>query len=381
MDLLTGYGSDASDDEHNHTPVSGSACAPPGALQTAVHKQQLPAQQPQHRHHPPAPSQPKMAPDVGGIAGGGGASSGLLARLPQPSATTSGLQGLPPPSGGDARGPGPRKVVSMQLPFRKELLAAALDSDDEDEPAAKRVKATGAKSRLMDFLPPPKHDTGAVRALGAAPARERPAKATGSAAGSASAAAASRSAAAGAGGGGGDHLPADFFAGGATEPLGNEAYRVRDDGGGGASATYYDASTGAYPYDTYGGSYDQSAYYAHDYGSAAAAGPLPSAAAAGGRGATTAGPAAPAGPEDLIAEALRAEQERASKRGGGGGGGVKLVEINAKELTAMDPAAREAANSARDALGPEYAREYGIGSDLGCATRATPLPAHLAAHH
>ncbi|GIL54463.1 hypothetical protein Vafri_9994 [Volvox africanus] len=288
-----------------------------------------------------------------------------LAQLPRPATatflnpSTSGHSIPSPAMGTDGRG-GVRKIVSMQLPFRKELLAATLDSDDEDEPAAKRVKTTGAKSRLMDFLPPPKHDTRTVRPLesvsreltplaGAATTAGARAGATASTAGNA---AGMTAGGCGTAGGTTSTLPTDFFSDVTEATDTNQAYYVADDylpeGGQRAytgpsvethpDGTYYDSS---YP--------DTSAYYTHGYGPAG--GPS-SAAGAASRAGVGAGPSAA---KDLIAEALRAEQERANKRGGGDAGPVKLVEINANDLTRMDPAAREAANSARDALGPEYA--------------------------
>ncbi|GIL92220.1 hypothetical protein Vretifemale_19780 [Volvox reticuliferus] len=249
---------------------------------------------------------------------------------------------------------GVRKIVSMQLPFRKELLAAALDSDDEDEPVAKRVKTTRAKSRLMDFLPPPKYDRGGTaRPLGSASSELNPPAGATTTAG---AAASIRGNAVGMTDGGCDTaggstttLPADFFSQEAEAVHSNQAYYVAaDDFPGRAQRAYTGSADETEPGAPYHDSAypHPAAYCAHDYGPAA--GPSRVAGAASRAGTASA-------PEDVVAEALRAEQERANKRGGGGAGPVKMVEINARDLTQMDPAAREAANSARDALGPEYA--------------------------
>ncbi|EFJ53237.1 hypothetical protein VOLCADRAFT_86322 [Volvox carteri f. nagariensis] len=352
MDLLTGYGSDASDNEDNVVPTSNSVPVTEGRQSTVAQAQQQQQQIQSEREGVKA--------NGGGIPSEGGTGDGLWERLPRPAVTSStpsisGLASLPPPSGGEPRGGGggTRKVVTMQLPFRKELLAAALDSDDEDEPAAKRVKTAGGKSRLMDFLPPPKYDTGIARPLGAvstkaaAPAPPAAAPPPVPAPGAFGSTAAGSSAGA---------LPADFFTGGAPPaPYGNEAYRVRDDDADDMPGAANHPGPAYYGAAGFAASPAYYAYTPHDYGPSASGPPLSGGTASGRVSTAAMPPPPPAGPEDLIAEALRAEQERASKRGGGGAGGMKLVEINAKDLTRMDPAAKEAANSARDALGPEYA--------------------------
>ncbi|KAG2502247.1 hypothetical protein HYH03_000733 [Edaphochlamys debaryana] len=382
MDLLGGYGSEndgsGSDGEREAVPkqASPTRASAPGARTGLLGSM------------PPPKAPTSKEEDPGAPSAGGGR---LWSKLPAPSGAGGavGLGSLPPPSAAGpsaaASGPGARRVVKMALPFQKELLAAAaLDSDDDDEPAAKRAKQTGGgKSKLMDFLPPPKFSVGPGAALGAGTAQPRSAGAVGrgtASAGAAAAGAGPGSAAAAAGGGGaGAPLPSDFFAGGAGAAYDNEAFRVKDDAQQPAGPAMY----GAHMYPPPAGApahhdpYTQ-AYYHQQQGYAAGYGPGPSGpagpsagpgpSASGRRAAAGAwrteddeeggGAGAPQGtPEELIAAALRAEAERAGKRGKGGArpGEVKVVEIKAKDLTHMDPAAAAAAQSTREALGSEYA--------------------------
>ncbi|GLI61519.1 hypothetical protein VaNZ11_003899 [Volvox africanus] len=372
MDLLTGYGSDASDSEDGCVPLTESNSDAAGK-QSVLHRatpllsQSRPERAQQHQKPQGAQSGADLSKqnDVSDVPEGTADVSLGLAQLPRPATvtflnpSTRGHSMISPALGNDGRD-GVRKIVSMQLPFRKELLAATLDSDDEDEPVAKRVRTTGAKSRLMDFLPPPKYDTGTVRPLESVSREPTPLAGSATTAGVRAGAAASTAgnaagmAAGGCGTAGGNTttLPTDFFSDFTQATYSNQAYYVADDDlPEGGQRAYTGPSVETHPDGTYYDSScsDPSAYFTHDYGPAA--GPSRAAGAASRAGIVAAASAA----KDLIAEALRAEQERANKRGGSDAGPVKLVEINATDLTRMDPAAREAANSARDALGPEYA--------------------------
>lgn len=100
MDLLGGYGS-GSDDEQSDGTAQTSASAPEALKQP-------------------------------------------WAKLPTPSAAT-------------------KRIVAFQLPLNRSMLKEEANSDDEkeaEERAAKRAKiaASKLKSKLMDFLPPPKND-------------------------------------------------------------------------------------------------------------------------------------------------------------------------------------------------------------------------------
>lgn len=310
----------------------------------------------------------------------------FFSSLPRPGGA-SGLSSLPPPSssslgggGAEGRTAGGKKVI--MLPLQRQLLAAAaLDSDDEEEPAAKRFKAgAGGKSKLMDFLPPPKNDTGPITGtLGGGLSRSS--KASGAGAGAAgafgsagpgpSSAAAAADAVSGAGSGGASAaLPSDFFAGNEAAAYSNEAFRVAENEG---PAPYggYDPSGAGGGYSGYGHHHNDPAHAAAAAAAAAAYysaqqqdvyGPGPGAARSKHAASALAAGVDEGASADLLEEALKAEQERAAKRGGGGkagmfGPGVKVVEVKAKDLTAMDPAAREAAKTAQDALGSEYASE------------------------
>jgi hypothetical protein len=87
---------------------------------------------------------------------------------PAPQRTPPGLAddelGLPSSSGGPrllGKLPAPKtkRVIQYQPPINRAALAANSDSDGDDKPAVKRAKAAagGQKSKLMDFLPAPKH--------------------------------------------------------------------------------------------------------------------------------------------------------------------------------------------------------------------------------
>eukprot|EP00198_Chlamydomonas_reinhardtii_P008713 XP_001698050.1 predicted protein [Chlamydomonas reinhardtii] len=331
MDLLGGYGSDGdgsgSDSERSAPPAPSSV------------RKHAPATVSVLGSMPPPKTVPSRTPATNA------AGEDFFSSLPRPGGA-SGLSSLPPPSssslgggGAEGRTAGGKKVI--MLPLQRQLLAAAaLDSDDEEEPAAKRFKAgAGGKSKLMDFLPPPKNDTGPITGtLGGGLSRSS--KASGAGAGAAgafgsagpgpSSAAAAADAVSGAGSGGASAaLPSDFFAGNEAAAYSNEAFRVAE-------------NEGPAPYGGYDPSGAGGGYSGKHAASALAAGVDEGASA------------------DLLEEALKAEQERAAKRGGGGkagmfGPGVKVVEVKAKDLTAMDPAAREAAKTAQDALGSEYA--------------------------
>ncbi|KAG2432359.1 hypothetical protein HYH02_012932 [Chlamydomonas schloesseri] len=384
MDLLGGYGSDGdgsgSDGERAAPPVPSPARkhAPTASVLGSM---------------PPPKTVPSRAPASAATHIDGDAGVGFFSSLPRPGGG-SGLASLPPPAssslgGGGGGGPGGaagrtaggKRVV--MLPLQRQLLAAAaLDSDDEEEPAAKRFKVgTGGKSKLMDFLPPPKNDTGPIPGNlgGGLPRSSKSSGAggSGSGVGLGSAGPGPSSAAAGAGGGAsgaaGGALPSDFFSGrdAAAEAYSNEAFRVVDDEGPSPYGAYDPSAAAAGGYGGYGHPHSDAAHAAAAAAAAAAYysaqqqdvyGPGPGAARSKHAAAALAAGVDEGASADLLEEALRAEQERAAKRGGGGGGkagvfgpGVKVVEVKAKDLTAMDPAAREAAKTAQDALGSEYA--------------------------
>jgi proline-rich protein PRCC len=232
---------------------------------------------------------------------------------------------------------GGKKVVTIGI--RKELLAAAaLDSDEDDEPAAKRIKPGGGKTNLMAFLPPPKNTLAApVPTLGSGSAKGRSFAAAGEGDGAQERPGPSAPARAAAAAADSAPLPADFFASGYS----NEAFRITDQQPSAAECPGYghEARPSAYGGHTEYGS-DPSNAPAASYaaaGPAAAPAPRSYGPAVGPSGRGQGGAVAKAGrvrspvPEDLLDAALRAEQERASKRGGAAA--VKLVEVRARART------------------------------------------------
>lgn len=230
--------------------------------------------------------------------------------------------------------PAPKaRRVRLKLPAKAKLLLANSDSEEDRVPAAKVAKVTGAAA-IVSCLPPPKQ-----AGLGGAKASAR----------------------------GGIHIAKHMDQG----PLGlqsfepsvpdpavasNELYRVDVQNRSAAPDNLLYGSSQPPDDALYGPARPPPNYSFRHQAAAAHCPEVQGLLHAGPHSYSVAG--SDAHSDALLAEALQREKEKAAKANKlrtALNTDIKFVEVNQSDLTYMDPAAKEAADSVRTALGSEYA--------------------------